>query len=221
MADPVPVDALVRLFRADSAALEEAHTNVRVLLRQSGPRYGTSEYEQYWRECGETVRAVAVDEARRCDAMSPPDVAGAWAVRRRMRQALEQMYEPESVKKAKEAGDLEAWKQFQADQKERAAAFCANRRARGLPDEPMSGEAKPPVFIHRLPAVDFWAGLEETEANFAAVVAAEAAAKARENDANLGDLPLGHSRIGGVPDLPPDVVWPTVEGKKVPFIAQL
>ena len=32
------------------------------------------------------------------------------------------------------------------------------------------------------------------------MLAARAAHKARENDANLGDLPLGHSRIGGVPD---------------------
>lgn len=33
-------------------------------------------------------------------------------------------------------------------------------------------------------------------------------------------LPLGASRIGGLPDLPPGFPWPTSSGKKLPFIAQ-
>ena len=34
-------------------------------------------------------------------------------------------------------------------------------------------------------------------------------------------LPIGASRIGGVPDLPANVGWPTFNGKMVPFIAQI
>jgi uncharacterized protein YwqG len=34
-------------------------------------------------------------------------------------------------------------------------------------------------------------------------------------------LPLGHSRIGGLPDLPPNQPWPTHNGKRIPFIAQI
>ncbi|MEM9420450.1 MAG: DUF1963 domain-containing protein [Planctomycetota bacterium] len=36
----------------------------------------------------------------------------------------------------------------------------------------------------------------------------------------LKSLPLGASRIGGVPDLPRGTRWPTFRGKKLPFIAQ-
>jgi hypothetical protein len=34
-------------------------------------------------------------------------------------------------------------------------------------------------------------------------------------------LPLGASRIGGLPDLSPSVPWPEQEGKLIPFVAQL
>ena len=220
MADPILIDALVHLFRVEDAAVEEAHTNVRELLR-SGPRYVTAAYEAYWRECAETIRAVAADETRRCEASVPPDLAAASAGRRRMRQAFEQMFEPEDVKKAKEAEHARAFEQFRADDAKRRAAFKSSRRARGLPVKSTTGEPEPAVLIHGLPEVDYWAGLEETHDNIDLALTARAAAKARQNDANLGDLPLGHSRIGGVPDLPPGVEWPTVDGKKVPFIAQL
>src|SRR4051794_5221415 len=33
--------------------------------------------------------------------------------------------------------------------------------------------------------------------------------------------PVGAPRLGGEPDLPPDVAWPTRGGKRLPFIAQL
>jgi len=39
--------------------------------------------------------------------------------------------------------------------------------------------------------------------------------------AALDTLPLGHSRIGGLPDLPRKKKWPEHKGKKLPFIAQL
>jgi uncharacterized protein DUF1963 len=34
-------------------------------------------------------------------------------------------------------------------------------------------------------------------------------------------LPIGASRIGGLPDLPPGQQWPQHQGKKIPFVAQL
>jgi hypothetical protein len=37
----------------------------------------------------------------------------------------------------------------------------------------------------------------------------------------LDDMPLGASRIGWLPDLPPGVPWPMLGGRKLPFVAQL
>jgi hypothetical protein len=35
------------------------------------------------------------------------------------------------------------------------------------------------------------------------------------------DLPIGRSRFGGLPDLPAAMQWPTHQGRKLPFLAQL
>ena len=48
-----------------------------------------------------------------------------------------------------------------------------------------------------------------------------AAAKAERDQLVLGRLPLGASRIGGIPDLPPGLAWPEFEGRKVQFLAQV
>ena len=38
----------------------------------------------------------------------------------------------------------------------------------------------------------------------------------------LQSLPLGHSRFGGLPDLPPSIPWPTTkDGKKLHFVGQI
>jgi hypothetical protein len=38
----------------------------------------------------------------------------------------------------------------------------------------------------------------------------------------MQSLPLGHSRFGGLPDLPPSIAWPTTkDGRKLHFIAQI
>ncbi len=42
-----------------------------------------------------------------------------------------------------------------------------------------------------------------------------------ELEAALAELPLGASRFGGVPDLPPGVAWPDREGVPMEFIAQI
>jgi hypothetical protein len=46
-------------------------------------------------------------------------------------------------------------------------------------------------------------------------------AKSKREAKVLAKLPLGASRFGGVPDLPPDLRWPTVQKKKLPFLAQI
>jgi hypothetical protein len=35
------------------------------------------------------------------------------------------------------------------------------------------------------------------------------------------EIPLGGSRLGGVPDLPPSIRWPECNGKKLPFVTQI
>ena len=37
----------------------------------------------------------------------------------------------------------------------------------------------------------------------------------------LAALPIGGSRFGGLPDLPPNLSWPSWKGKKLPFLAQI
>lgn len=40
-------------------------------------------------------------------------------------------------------------------------------------------------------------------------------------DAAMAKLPLGASRFGGLPDLPPDVTWPDRDGVPMEFVAQI
>ena len=42
-------------------------------------------------------------------------------------------------------------------------------------------------------------------------------ARAEEEDA----IPVGNSKVGGAPDLPPDVAWPVWQGGPLPFLAQI
>lgn len=37
---------------------------------------------------------------------------------------------------------------------------------------------------------------------------------------NQADLPIGASRLGGMPDLPPDIQWPELEGRPLALVAQ-
>jgi len=58
------------------------------------------------------------------------------------------------------------------------------------------------------------------------VVAAKLAERPQEDDgasleAALADLPLGASRFGGLPDLPPGVEWPSRDDVPMEFVAQL
>jgi hypothetical protein len=40
-------------------------------------------------------------------------------------------------------------------------------------------------------------------------------------DVEEDDSPVGVSKIGGLPDLPPGVLWPQIEGKAISFLAQI
>jgi hypothetical protein len=46
-------------------------------------------------------------------------------------------------------------------------------------------------------------------------------AKRRRDERVLAGMLIGASRVGGVPDLPPGVAWPTYDGKPVTFVAQI
>jgi hypothetical protein len=47
------------------------------------------------------------------------------------------------------------------------------------------------------------------------------AALDRVDERRMAALPLGESRFGGVPDLPPAIAWPVFQGKKLPLLAQI
>lgn len=42
-----------------------------------------------------------------------------------------------------------------------------------------------------------------------------------DRDEDEDDSPIGASRIGGLPDLPPGVEWPRIEGRSLSFLAQI
>lgn len=47
------------------------------------------------------------------------------------------------------------------------------------------------------------------------------AALERIDARRMDSVPIGDSRFGGVPDLPPDLPWPVFKGKKIPLLAQI
>jgi len=77
--------------------------------------------------------------------------------------------------------------------KKQRKAHKEKRLARGLTRAAGSGEPSPTITIRSLPI----------------------------SKPALTKLALGHSRIGGLPDLPQKMSWPTHKGKKIPFVAQL
>jgi hypothetical protein len=100
------------------------------------------------------------------------------------------------------------------------AAHVTKRRARGLSEKAGTGKPEPEILIHGLPVGDL-DYKDKRGRSLDAMVKEINASKARRNAKILGKLPLGHSRIGGLPDLPPDHPWPTHKGRKIPFVAQL
>lgn len=68
------------------------------------------------------------------------------------------------------------------------------------------------VATRRAPSPSRWRSGDE-EPDLAAEVAAF--------DAAMAALPLGASRLGGLPDLPPGTAWPELDGVPMEFVAQL
>lgn len=75
--------------------------------------------------------------------------------------------------------------------------MLADEIRRLLEASPLAGQTKK-VMAHVQPAVRFHSYLME-----------------------VGDLPLGASRMGGAPDLPPGLPWPEIKGRPIEFLAQI
>jgi hypothetical protein len=100
---------------------------------------------------------------------------------------------------------------------ERYAEEARAKRARQGPNfKRGAGQAEPSVALYGPPDSE---GFEDITP--ASPEKAIEAAVARRDQRRLDELRLGGSRFGGVPDLPADLPWPTVEGKKLPFLAQI
>lgn len=96
----------------------------------------------------------------------------------------------------------------------RLAAEKQARRGEGFQNG--SGKPEPEVKLYQPPGenldndVDPDAPMNEVDA-----------ALDRVDERRMAALPLGESRFGGVPDLPPEIAWPVFQGKKLPLLAQI
>ena len=127
--------------------------------------------------------------------------------------------EPEEQKEAKRKKFEEVMAKSAIESKKRQAAHVKKRLARGLSKEAGTGEAGPEVFIHALPTSEL--DYEDKPRGLGDMIKEINASKARRDAGTMEAMPLGHSRVGGLPDLPPDHPWPMHKGKKIPFIAQI
>lgn len=148
---------------------------------------------------------------------SGDDNAGMHGLLKLMGQLQE--LEPKEQKEAKQRQFMEAMANAQAEAERREAAHVEERLAKGLSEKAGTGEAEPEILIHGLPVgqLDY----KDEPRALDAMVKEIKASKSRRDAKTLARLPLGHSRIGGLPDLPPGVAWPTHRDKKIPFVAQL
>jgi hypothetical protein len=111
---------------------------------------------------------------------------------------------------------------LQAEASDHQAAHVKERVARGL--SPAAGTGRPlPRIIFERPTEEELGEIEYQSPKYAGLRVTQAiiAATSDRDLAVLDRLPLGASRFGGLPDLPPDVAWPEIEGKKLPFLAQI
>ena len=96
----------------------------------------------------------------------------------------------------------------------RLAAEKQARRGDGFQNG--SGRPEPKVKLYQPPDenldndVDLDSPMDEVDA-----------ALDRMDERRMAALPLGESRFGGVPDLPPGIAWPVFRGKKLPLLAQI
>lgn len=128
--------------------------------------------------------------------------------------------EPEEEKQAKREKFEKSMAKMNAEHERRQAAHVKKRLAKGLSEQAGTGEPEPEILIHGLPVgeIDY---KDKRGRSLTAMVKEINASKARRDAKVLAKLPLGHSRVGGLPDLPPGRPWPTFKGKRIPFVAQL
>jgi len=110
-----------------------------------------------------------------------------------------------------------------AQAQQQAAERKAKREAARGPDF-LTGTGKPgpvlPLMIMpEEPADDLAANYDNL--TMKEVIATAKAETAARDARRMQRLPIGASRLGGLPDLPPHESWPTHDGKKIPLLAQL
>src|SRR5687767_12746277 len=106
---------------------------------------------------------------------------------------------------------------LRAEIDQRKVAHREARFSRGLSEEAKSGT--PEARLVLFPA----AGDEISWEPYRGMLLTEARERAyADRDRNLyATMPIGASRVGGMPDLPPEIEWPTHEGKKQRLLAQI
>jgi hypothetical protein len=120
------------------------------------------------------------------------------------------------------AGSDDVWARIRAASDKARAAHLKKREELGLEPEAGTGMPEPGVTFDTSSAFDAKAfdDLLKKYAHLGGVRIHNAATAELDRQAQER-LPLGASRLGGVPDLPPGVAWPTWEGRKLPFLAQI
>jgi len=121
----------------------------------------------------------------------------------------------------------------------RRAAHRKERLARGLSEQAGSAHPDPRIPIYTLPVPELDLSIRQSQLLRGVHAAAVESARKRggrglgksvsiidvaialRDQQVLAALPLGASRIGGLPDLPPDHQWPQINGRKLPFVAQI
>lgn len=96
----------------------------------------------------------------------------------------------------------------------RLAAEKQARRGDGFQNG--AGRPEPELELYQPPDANLD---DDVDAN--APMNAVDAALDRVDERRMAALPLGESRFGGVPDLPPGIAWPVFQGKKLPLLAQI
>jgi len=130
-----------------------------------------------------------------------------------------QSLEPKEEKERKRKQFEEAMAHARVEQEKRKRAHVKERLARGLSEKAGTGDPAPRIFLRGLPIPEI--DYEDKPRGLGEMVKEINASKRRRDAKVLGTLSIGHSRLGGLPDLPPERAWPTHKGKKIPFVAQV